>query len=186
FGDISGVDMLSRYPQLTFSAEFQDMDLESVTNTFDFGEMSGTLFGQVQDCELFQGTPVRFDAGVHTLRRGSRTIDVKAVNNLAILGTGGGAGALGHGLTRFIHRFTYEALGIHMTLARDEFLLRGLERSHGREMFLTGRLPFPIEIVNAQPGTPISFSEMLERLRSLDGGTATTTPPPEQAAPAVR
>jgi hypothetical protein len=111
------------------------------------------------------------------------------VNNLAILGTGGGVGALGRGLTRFIRKFTYDAFGIHMTLADDAFLLRGLQQSRGREMFLTRRLPFPIEIVNGEPGTPISFSEMLERLRSLDVNAASTQPPgdapPTDAPPAA-
>ena len=173
-GDISGVDILSRYPELTFSATFRDIDLAKVTQTFDFGEMTGILQGQIRDCLLYKGTPVRFEAQVETLTRGPRTINVKAVNNLAILGTGGGAGVLGRGLTRFIHRFTYEGLGMSLSLDEDQFLLQGLLKSKGREMFLTGRLPFPIEIVNAQPGTPISFSEMLSRLKSLDLGAATT------------
>jgi len=190
-GDISGVDILSRYPQMTFSAEFRDIDLGQVTRTFNFGEMTGILQGWVRDCELFRGVPVGFEGQVETVKRDGvgRTVNVKAVNNLAILGTGGGVGALGRGLTRFIRKFTYDAFGIHMTLADDAFLLRGLQQSRGREMFLTRRLPFPIEIVNGEPGTPISFSEMLERLRSLDVNAASTQPPgdapPTDAPPAA-
>ena len=60
-----------------------------------------------------------------------------------------------------------------MSLKDDEFILRGLERHGGQELFVKGRLPFPINVVNMQPGAPISFQDMLERVRSLDVSAAT-------------
>ncbi len=177
-GDISGKDVLSRYPKLAFSASFHDIDLGQVTRRFDFGEMAGTLEGSLQDCELFRGTPVRFEAEIRTVEREgvSRTINVKAINNIAILGTGGSVGIFDRGIHRFFDRYTYEALGIRMSLENDVFLLRGLERRGERELFLKGRLPFPIDVVNAQPGRSVSFRTMLERVRSLDFSAATTKP----------
>jgi hypothetical protein len=55
-----------------------------------------------------------------------------------------------------------------MTLDNDRFVLRGLERRGGRELFLKGRLPLPIDVVNGNPGRAVSFRSMLERLRALD------------------
>ena len=43
-----------------------------------------------------------------------------------------------------------------------------------RELFLKGRLPFRIDVVNAQPGRSVSFRTMLERLRTVDFSRATT------------
>ena len=106
-----------------------------------------------------------------------RSISVKAVNNIAILGTGQSAGFLDRGITRFFDRYTYSRLGVEMSLAQDVFLLRGLESRRGKELFLKGRLPFPIDVVNAQPGRTVSFQTMLRRLRSLDFGQAVTKPP---------
>ena len=64
-----------------------------------------------------------------------------------------------------------------MALAQDSFLLRGLERRGERELFLKGRLPFRIDVVNAQPGKAVSFRTMLDRLRTLDFSASTTAPP---------
>jgi hypothetical protein len=63
-GDISGKDVLSRYPKLSCSAAFREIDLGRITRRFDFGEMTGTLEGFVKGCELFRGVPVRFEAEI--------------------------------------------------------------------------------------------------------------------------
>lgn len=174
---ISGEEILSRYPKLVFSADFEEIDLQQVTRTLDFGEMTGILRGHVHDCELFRGVPVRFEGMIETVeRRGvSRTINVKAINNIAILGTGGGVSVLDKGIHKFFDEYTYGKLGIAMSLKNDAFLLRGLVHEGGREFFLRGRLPFPIHVVNVQPGTTVSFRTMVERLKSLDFGAATTS-----------
>jgi hypothetical protein len=107
-----------------------------------------------------------------------RTVDIKAVNNLTILGTGQGASSvLDRGVQRFLKRFTYAALGVDIHLADDVLRLRGLEHRGNRELFLRGRLPFPIDIVNAQPGGAVSFQAMLRRLRSLDFSQVETRAP---------
>ncbi len=177
-GDISGKDVLSRYPKLVFSASFRDVDLGRLTRRFDFGEMTGTVEGSVKDCELFRGVPVRFGAEVRTVERKGvpRTINVKAINNIAILGTGGRVNVFDRGIHRFFNRYTYEALGIRLSLENDVFLLRGLEHRGERELFLKGRLPLRIDVVNVQPGKTVSFRTMLERVRALDFATATTGP----------
>ena len=117
-----------------------------------------------------------YQTGLRTVERKgvSRTLNVKAINNIAILGTGGGVGVFDRGIRRFFDRYTYDALGVRMSLENDVFLLRGLERRGDRELFLKGRLPFPIDVVNAQPGKTVSFRTMLERVRSLDFSAATT------------
>jgi hypothetical protein len=171
--DISGENVLSRFPELTFSAELDEIDLLQVTHTIDFGEMKGVLEGEIADCELFRWVPVRCSARFETVRRKGvpQTINVKAIGNIAILGTGGGGGqisALDRGLHKFLDRYTYEKLGVSMTLDNDRFVLRGLERRGGKELFLKGRLPFAIEVVNVQPGRAIAFRSMLDRVKRMD------------------
>ena len=61
-----------------------------------------------------------------------------------------------------------------MRLERDVLLLRGLESRGDKELFLRGRLPFRIDVVNAQPGKTVSFQAMVGRLKSLDFARATT------------
>ena len=120
--------------------------------------------------------PVRFSAHLETLHRKGvpRTVDVKAVNNITILGTGQRASLLDRGIQRFFDRYTYQRLGVSLRLNRDVLLLRGLENRDGKELFLRGRLPFRIDVVNAQPGKTVSFQTMVGRLQSLDFARATT------------
>lgn len=167
---ISGRDLFSRYPKLRFSASFEDVDLGQVTRTLGFGEMTGIARGSLEDCEMFRGTPLRFAARIESVPRKGvpQKIAVKAIQNLAILGTGGPVAVLDRGLRKLFDSYTYEKLGVEMKLEADAFLLRGLARRRGRELFLKGGFPFPIDIVNADPGRAVSFRSMLERLRALD------------------
>jgi hypothetical protein len=174
--DISGENLLSRFPKLKFSAAFSDIDLLDITRAFDFGAIHGVARGEVRDCELFGGIPVRFEAEIETIKtKGiSQKINVKAVNNIVILGTGGKVTALDRGLHKFFDTFTYSKIGVRMSLRNDAFLLRGTERRGRRELFIKGRLPFPIDIVNVAPGQSVSFQTMLRRARNLD--VSTTAP----------
>ncbi|HNX20560.1 MAG TPA: hypothetical protein PKG80_09870, partial [Acidobacteriota bacterium] len=105
----------------------------------------------------------------------SRTITVKAIKNVTVIGSGGSPTVFDRGLQRFFSRYTYSALGVHMRLADDLFELQGLERRGAKELFLKGRLPLPIDIVNGAPGRKISFRGMMDRLRAVDWGGAKAT-----------
>ncbi|HET9299772.1 MAG TPA: hypothetical protein VFO11_07480, partial [Candidatus Polarisedimenticolaceae bacterium] len=176
---ISGQDVLTRFPKLQLSATFEGIDLGRVTKVFDFGEISGVVAGYVRDLRLFRGVPVSFESAVQSVpTEGVRQfVNVKAVRNLTILGTGAKISPLDRGLQRFFDKYTYAAIGLYMKLENDVFVLRGTAGTkEGRELFVRGRLPFPINIVNAQPGKTVSFSSMVERLKSVDFSTATSAP----------
>ena len=177
FGDVSGRDALGRYPKIRFSVRFEEIDLGQLTRALDFGEMNGLVSGYAKDVDLFAGVPTGFDAELRTVvKRGvSRTITVKAIKNVTVIGSGGSPTVFDRGLQRFFSRYTYSALGVHMRLADDLFELQGLERRGAKELFLKGRLPLPIDIVNGAPGRKISFRGMMDRLRAVDWGGAKAT-----------
>jgi hypothetical protein len=168
--DISGEDLLSRYPQLAFSAEFHDIDLLQVTRTFDVGEMTGIVQGYLRDCKLFRGVPVQFDGRLETVPRAGvpRTLNVKAINTISLLGTGSKVTVLDRGLQKLFDNYTYERLGIGLQLDDDRFRLTGLEHRGERELFLKGRLPLRIDVVNARPGQTVSFKTMTERVANIE------------------
>ena len=176
---ISGSEVLSRFPRITLSATVHELDLGQLTQRLDFGEMQGTLQGSIDSCTLFRGVPVTCKTRFETVERPGvgRSVDVKAVNNLTVLGTGSSTNILDRGIQRFFKRFTYAAFGVDIQLADDALLLRGLETRGDKELFMRGRLPFPIDIINAQPGRRVSFQAMLQRLQTLDFSAATTAPP---------
>jgi len=175
---ITGSDLLTRYPRLKFSADWRDIDLAQLTRTFDFGAMSGIVEGQLVDCEIFRDVPIGFRGVLRSVPRKGvpRRISLKAVNNIAIVGTGSGLGFLDRGLRRFISSYAYHSIGIEMALSNDHFLLRGLERRGDRELFVKGRFPLRLDVVNVQPGMTVSFRTMIQRLRTLDVTTVTTQP----------
>lgn len=176
---ISGSEVFSPFPRIVLSASAQDIDLGELTRRLDFGEMHGTLQGTLRDCALFRGVPVTCQARFETVDRPGvrRSVDVKAVNNLTVLGTGASSNVFDRGIQRLFSRFTYSRFGVDIDLANDSLLLRGLEKRGAKELFMSGRLPFPIDIVNAQPGRRVSFQAMLQRLETLDFGSATTESP---------
>ena len=184
--DISGEDMLSRFPRLRFSADFSGIHLIEITRTFDFGEIHGVIEGEIRDCELFRGTPVRCRARIQSVETPGvpQKINVKAVRNIAILGSGDTPGLFDRGLHRFLDTYTYAAIGIELTLQNDRFVLRGTQRRGDRELFVRGRLPFRIDVVNVAPGQGVSFQTMLARLRALEVSTgAGREPPPRSGEP---
>lgn len=176
--DISGDEPLSRYPRLSLAMAWENIDLGRLTGTFDFGSISGIAEGEVEHCELFRAVPVRCSAWLQTTpdKNVKRRISMKAVNNIAIVGTGSGFGLLNRGIHRFIDSYSYETLGFSMKLKGDHFLLRGLANRGDKELFVKGRLPLRLDVVNAQPGTTVSFNSMLERLRHLDFQAVRTEP----------
>jgi hypothetical protein len=177
--EISGEEVLTRFPKLRLSAEVEGIDLGRVTRTFDFGEVTGIVRGYVRDLRLFRGVPVSFEAAIQSVptKGVKQSVNLKAVRNLTILGTGAHISPLDRGLQRFFDKYTYAELGIWMQLDNDVFLLRGTAgKRDGRELFVRGKLPFPINIVNAQPGKTVSFSSMVERLKSVDLSAAQSAP----------
>jgi hypothetical protein len=176
--DIAGSDLLTRYPRVKFSADWQGIDLAQLTHTFDFGAMSGVVDGQLVDCEIFRDVPIGFRGVLRSVphERVPQRISLKAVNNIAIVGTGSGLGFLDRGLRRFISSYAYHSIGIEMALSEDHFLLRGLERRGDRELFVKGRFPLRLDVVNVDPGMTVSFRSMIQRLRTLDVTTVTTQP----------
>ena len=96
-------------------------------------------------------------------------------NNLTILGTGARTNVFDRGIQRLFNRFTYSRFAVDIDLANDSLLLQGLETRGNKELFMSGRLPFPIDIINAQPGRRVSFQAMLKRLESLDFEAATVS-----------
>jgi hypothetical protein len=175
---ITGSDLLTRYPRLKFSADWREIDLAQVTRTFDFGTMTGIVEGELVDCEIFRDVPIRFRGRLQSVPHEGvkQRISLEAVNNIAIVGTGSGLGFLDRGLRRFIDSYAYRGIGIEMALAQDRFLLRGLEQRGDRELFVKGRFPLRLDVVNVDPGMTVSFRTMIQRLRSLDVTTATTHP----------
>ncbi|HVS13889.1 MAG TPA: hypothetical protein VMV46_08195 [Thermoanaerobaculia bacterium] len=178
--ELSGSDLFSSFPRLYLSTRLRDIDLRELTRTLEFGEITGFVHGEIEDLELIGATPVRFQGWVRSVpdRRSGRRVSIRAVNNLARLGTGSDLGVLQRGFRRLFDSYPYASLGLALALRQDDFLLRGMERRGEKELFLKGRWPLRLDIVNVKPGTRVSFSTMMRRIGNLEirRGAPATSP----------
>ena len=88
------------------------LDLELVTSTFSIGSITGRLDADLSKLELFNWSPVAFDARLYSTPndRSPRLISQKAVTNISSIGgsSGGVTSALQSGMLRFFEQFRYD------------------------------------------------------------------------------
>lgn len=118
------------WPRFYSSIALDNLDLEPMTSAFSFGRITGRLSGAINGLQLFNWTPVAFDAKLYT-PPGDRTrhrISQRAVQNIGSIG-GGGAGvtaALSGGIMRFFDDFNYDRLGIACRLQNEICVMDGI------------------------------------------------------------
>lgn len=111
------------WPRFYSSIHMENLDLELVTGAFSFGKITGRMEGVIQGLELFNWSPIAFDARLFTppKDRSRRLISQRAVENIGSIG-GGGAGvtaALSSGVLKFFDDFRYSRLGISCKLRNE-------------------------------------------------------------------
>jgi hypothetical protein len=117
------------WPRLHASVGMERLDLELLTSAFSFGRITGRVSGAIDGLELFNWTPVAFDARLYTPPddRSRRRISQRAVENIGSLGGGSGVtAALSSGFMRFFDDFNYERLGIRCRLANEVCSMSGV------------------------------------------------------------
>jgi hypothetical protein len=134
-------NLLSRFPRLTAEVAARRLDLEQITRTFPVGTITGRLDAEVRGLELFDWSPIAFDAELYSTS-GDKTrhrISQKAVDSIARLGGGGGLGsALQSGFLRFFDDFGYDRIGLRCQLRNDVCLMSGIDKGGGTYYMVKG------------------------------------------------
>jgi hypothetical protein len=101
-------------PSLAADLDVENLDLQQVTNTFSFGQISGRMSGFVHDLRMLDWEPVAFDAWFGTPEevKGSNKISRRAVNQLTTIGGGSSTAALTGPLLKLFSSFSYRRLGL--------------------------------------------------------------------------
>jgi hypothetical protein len=120
-------------PTLSADISMDDMNLQSLTGVFGFGEITGALDGSIRNLRLVDWKAEGFEADLHTDPdwKGKRRISQRAVQDLSSVG---GAGGLGDSLQaqalKLFDDFGYRRIGIRCRLAEEVCDMDGL-RSAG-------------------------------------------------------
>lgn len=155
-------------PSLSADIAFSGLDLSLVTGTFDIGEISGRLSGQVRELRLVDWAPVAFDAEFNALDGGR--ISQRAVNTISSVGGGGIAAGLQARMLRLFDTFGYSRLGIGCRLRNAVCQMRGLDSDGARYTLVEGRGLPRIQIVGHQ--SEVDWAVLVDRLKAAVSGTA--------------
>jgi hypothetical protein len=167
-GNLSVDKVLSPVPSVHASISIESINLEKLTETFDYGRVSGILSGTVNDLVVVNGQAQRFTGGLATMKTKGikQTINVEALKNISILGTGTSASILDRGIYRFFRNYRYSQIGFSASLKNDNLLLLGIGGEDGVGYLVKGGLlPPKVDVVNYTQN--ISFKEMVKRLMRI-------------------
>jgi hypothetical protein len=169
-------DPLGNYPRFFADVRARDLDLSLVTQTFEIGSITGKLEVDMVGLELFNWSPVAFDARLATPKgdKSRHRISAKAVSTLANAGGGGGSvlQALQSGVLRFFDEYNYEKLGIHCRLRGNICEMEGIEPAPNGYYIVKGSGIPRIDIVGSQ--ARVNFQQLLSTIRETNFSGATT------------
>ena len=127
-------------PSLAGNIKAENLDLELLTETFSFGQISGRMDGYVNDLRMLDWKPVAFDAwfGTPVNQQGSRNISRKAVNRLTALGGGATTAALTSPVLRLFSRFSYKRLGMGCSMQNNVCEISGISDDDESVLIMEG------------------------------------------------
>jgi hypothetical protein len=168
--ELSLREPLGKYPRLFADVGIENLDLELVTRTFEFGTITGRLSGYISDLETFDWMPEAFDAFLYTPPgdRSRHRISQRAVTHLSSIGGGSGgsvAAALQGGFLRFFDDFRYDRLGLSCRLANDVCIMGGVLPAPGGYYIVKGSGLPRINVIGSQ--SRVAWTTMVRQLGSV-------------------
>ena len=157
---------------LRTDATVRRLDLEQLSRALDFGRVTGRFDVEATDLRIAYGQAVGMNlTGRSVSVEGvSRTVSLKAVNSISVIGSGSGIEGVGYSIMKpFFQEFPYDKIGFGCTLKNDTFTVRGLIRENGVEYLVKKPLLTGINVINANPDNRIGFKDMIRRLRRVIG-----------------
>lgn len=158
-------------PKLNADIALRNLDLGILTSTFSFGAIEGKLDGDIEDLELQNWKPIRFDAMVQSSPgRYPKKISQRAVENISALGGGGAAAAVQRSFLRFFKQFNYGKMGLSCRLRNDICEMGGVESTPSGYIIVKGSGIPAITVMGYNQS--VGWSELLARIKRVtDGNT---------------
>ncbi len=163
-------DLLGYAPELGLSAEIQRLDLDPLTQAFDFGRVQGRISGHVRDLVMVDWSPVHMDLELMTPERdrGRRRISQRAVEDITELG-GGFQAAASSIFLRVFENFSYRRLGFRCELRGEVCTASGVaDRPDGGFVLVQGGGIPQIQVIGYN--RRIDWPELIGRLATIQAG----------------
>jgi len=158
-------------PKLNADIALRNLDLGDLTRTFSFGAIEGKLDGDIEDLELQNWKPVRFDASLHSSPgRYKKKISQRAVENISALGGGGAAAAVQRSFLRFFEQFNYGKMGLSCKLRHDICEMDGVESTSQGYVIVKGSGIPSITVMGYN--RTVGWGELLARIKRVTDGNS--------------
>ncbi len=160
-------DAFGLAPVLSGNLTMRNLDLDLLTRTFSFGNMQGRLDVDVNNLQLQNWQPVRFDARLYSSAgRYPKKISQKAVQNISSLGGAGAAAAIERSYLGFFKNFGYDRIGWSCILRNGVCEMGGIEQNnHGMYAIIEGGGIPAISVMGYNRA--VSWSELITRLKRV-------------------
>jgi hypothetical protein len=159
-------DPLGVAPVLETSVRLENLDLEQITQVFDFGRIEGSLEGHIRNLQLVGWQVTGFDANLRSPANDRRRhrISQRAIDNLTELGNGASVN-LSATMLRFFEDFAYEQLALKVRLRGAVAELNGVPNPKGGYYIVKGaRLP-RIDVIGRNH--KVAWKDLLSRIRDI-------------------
>ncbi len=159
---------LGPWPRLHADVTARRLDLSLVTSTFEVGSITGRLDADILGLELFNWSPVEFDARLYSTPDdpSKKMISAKAVGSISTV-AGGGAGVvqqLQSGVLKLFDDYRYERLGIACRLENDVCTMSGIEPARTGFYIVKGRGVPRIDVIGNQG--QVAWPQLVSQLAS--------------------
>ncbi|MDP1716611.1 MAG: hypothetical protein Q8L40_00905 [Burkholderiales bacterium] len=164
--DLRLLDPFGKVPRMQADLDMRNLDLDLLTRTFSFGNITGRIDAQVTGMELINWQPVKFDARVESSAGDyPRKISQTAVQNISALGGAGAAAAIQRSFLRFFEQFGYQKIGLKCKLRNYVCEMSGAEDApQGYVIVKGGGIP-AITVIGYN--RYVSWQELIDRLKRI-------------------
>ena len=157
---------LSTTPALGGNVALHQIDLAPLSDTFNFGAMSGHMDGSIDGLQLVGGTAVAFKASL--LAQGGGRISLRAANNLSVVTGGSPASGLQGAVMKLFKAASYKRIGLDVSLQNGVCSLSGLDGdANGYSIVEGSGLPY-LHVTGTQ--NRIEWPLLVRRLKTATQG----------------
>ncbi len=138
FENLSMERLFGVAPVIAADVDINLLDLALLTQTYDFGLITGRLSGQIDQLRITNWKVDRMDASIYSVETedSDQTISQKAIENISAIG--GIKGALSRTFLRFFDEFKYNKLKLSCKLHNSVCQIGGIDNQNGRFTIVEG------------------------------------------------